>query len=45
MKPVYFKCRRSGCIVGFTAEYDIKQMRIHPDYEEVIEEQPKKSKG
>ena len=47
MKTVYFKCRLSGCVVGFTEEYDIKQMREHPDYDEVTENQdtPKKSKG
>ena len=47
MKTVYFKCRLSGCVVGFTEEYDIKQMREHPDYDEVTENQdtPKKSKS
>jgi len=38
---VTFRCKRSGCLVSFNTEYDIAQMRKHPEYEEVTE-QPKK---
>jgi hypothetical protein len=34
---VTFKCNRSGQTVTFTYEHDIKAMREHPDYTEVVE--------
>lgn len=34
---VTFKCNRSGSTVSFTTEHDIKTMRQHPEYTEVIE--------
>jgi hypothetical protein len=34
---VTFKCNRTGNTVSFTAEHDIKTMREHPEYTEVIE--------
>jgi hypothetical protein len=44
---VTFKCNRSGQIVTFTYEHDIKSMREHPDYTEVVEasEQDKPQRG
>ena len=33
-----FRCNLSGNIFEFTAEYDIADMREHPQYEEVEEE-------
>lgn len=33
-----FKCKQSGNEVTFEYEWDIKSMRSHPDYEEVVEE-------
>lgn len=33
-----FRCRSTGNTVDFDLEWDIVQMRAHPDYEEVIEE-------
>lgn len=36
-----FKCKLSGGVYEFTAEHDIKTMKEHPDYEEVVEEAPK----
>ena len=35
---VKFKCKQSGTIVQFTNDHDIKTMRTHPDYEEVLQE-------
>ena len=35
-----FKCRLSGNIFEFTNEYDILDMREHPQYEEVEEDVP-----
>ena len=32
-----FKCKLSGNIFEFTAEYDIADMREHPQYDEVKE--------
>jgi hypothetical protein len=37
MKPVVFKCKRSGNYVSFTLEGDIAGMRKHEGYEEVID--------
>ena len=36
-----FKCRSTGNTVDFDLEWDIVQMRAHPDYEEVIQEEKK----
>lgn len=33
-----FKCNQTGNVYDFELEYDIEQMREHPDYSEVIEE-------
>jgi hypothetical protein len=51
---VTFKCNRSGQTVTFTYEHDIKSMREHPDYTEVVfpeeeqsfskEEQPRRGR-
>lgn len=39
---VTFRCKWSNNLMNVEYEYDIAQMRIHPDYEEVKEEeQPK----
>lgn len=35
---VQFKCLHSGTVTAFEHEWDILQMRSHPDYEEVKEE-------
>ena len=32
---VYFKCRLSNAVVGFEYEWDIEEMRKHPQYDEV----------
>jgi hypothetical protein len=32
-----FKCLQTGNTVEFDNEWDIVQMKAHPDYEEVIE--------
>lgn len=37
-----FMCKRSGNIVEFTSEYDIQEMRKHPEYTEVKDEEKKK---
>ncbi len=34
-----FKCKQSGNIFEFNNEHDIKTMRAHPSYVEVVEEQ------
>lgn len=34
---VYFKCRLSNTVVGFEYEWDIEEMRKHPQYDEVKE--------
>jgi hypothetical protein len=39
---VTFKCIRGGSEVSFTSEYDIKQMRAHEEYVEVIPATPVK---
>jgi len=33
-----FKCLHTGNVAEFTQEFDIEQMRKHPEYEEVTEE-------
>ena len=35
-----FRCKRSGNIVEFTSDYDIQEMKKHPEYEEVKETPP-----
>ena len=35
-----FKCKQSGNIFEFVHDHDIKNMRIHPDYMEVIDNDP-----
>lgn len=34
-----FKDKSSGNVFEFTSDYDIKTMRKHPDYIEVVEQQ------
>jgi len=34
-----FKCNHSGNIVEFLLEHDIKTMRTHPEYTEVVAEE------
>lgn len=34
-----FKCVASGEIYSFELEHDIKSMRTHPGYEEVVEQE------
>lgn len=44
-----FRCNSTGNTVDFDLEWDIEQMKAHPDYTEVVEEvkeeekQPKKT--
>ena len=38
---VEFMCKQGGSIVTFTLDYDIKQMREHPDFVEVIKPKEK----
>jgi hypothetical protein len=45
LKMVTFRCKRSGCLVTFNTDYDIAQMRKHPEYEEVKEPSTQKTKG
>ena len=33
---VKFKCKQSGNVFEFFTEHDIKTMRTHPEYEEVV---------
>ena len=33
-----FRCKQTGNLVDFDLEWDIAQMKSHPDYDEVIEE-------
>lgn len=33
-----FKCLQTGNVVEFTLEWDIVQMKAHPDYAEIVEE-------
>lgn len=39
-----FKCKQSGNVFEFFNEHDIKTMRSHPEYEEIIEQQIEVSK-
>jgi hypothetical protein len=39
---VYFRCKWSNNVIGVEVEYDVAQMRKHPDYDEVEEEEEKK---
>lgn len=41
---VRFKCNHSGNVFEFTNEHDIKTMRTHSEYTEVLEEAPVKTK-
>lgn len=34
-----FRCKQSGNFVEFTNEYDIEQIRMQEDYEEIEEEE------
>jgi len=34
-----FRCKLSGNVFEFTADYDIEDMREHPQYEEVEEKE------
>ncbi len=38
---VYFRCKWSNNVIGVEVEYDVAQMRKHPDYDEVEEEEKK----
>jgi hypothetical protein len=38
---VTFRCKWSNNLMNVEYEYDIEQMRRHPDYEEVKEEEKK----
>lgn len=40
-----FRCKQSGNMFVFESEYDIKGLRKHPEYEEVIEETKQQSVG
>ena len=41
-----FKCLASGEVYEFMMEHDIKSMRSHPEYQEVVEvEEPVKKAG
>lgn len=40
-----FKDKHSGSVVEFKEKYDIEQMRVHPDYDEVLEEDKKDNKA
>lgn len=35
---VKFKCKQSGNVFEFGNEHDIKTMRTHPEYVEIVEE-------
>ncbi len=37
---VKFKCLASGNVFEFSADHDIKTMRTHPGYQEVLETAP-----
>jgi hypothetical protein len=39
---VYFRCKWSNNVIGVEVEYDVAQMRKHPDYDEVEEEEEEK---
>lgn len=36
---VKFKCKASGNVFSYENAHDIKTMRAHPEYDEVVEEQ------
>ena len=36
---IKFKCNQSGNIFEFFTDHDIKTMRAHPEYKELVEEQ------
>jgi hypothetical protein len=38
-----FKCNHSGNVFEFLQEHDIKTMRVHTEYTEVLEETPVKT--
>ena len=38
-RPVRFKCNQTGNIFEFISEHDIKTMKTHPEYQEVVEDQ------
>ena len=38
-----FRCKQSGNFVEFHNEYDIEQIRLQEDYEEIVEEEVQKS--
>lgn len=40
MKPVKFRCVRSGNVITMRNEVDIAELRKHESYREVIEEYP-----
>lgn len=35
---IKFKCKQSGNVFEFNNEHDIKTMRTHPEYVEIVEE-------
>ena len=35
---IKFKCKQSGNVFEFSNEHDIKTMRTHPGYVEIVEE-------
>lgn len=37
-----FKCKLTGCVYEFNTEHDIKTMKEHPDYAEVVEQEAPK---
>jgi hypothetical protein len=41
---VYFRCKWSNNVIGVEVEYDVAQMRKHPDYDEVEEEEEEEEK-
>jgi hypothetical protein len=41
---VYFRCKWSNNVIGVEVEYDVAQMRKHPDYDEVEEEEEEEKK-
>lgn len=40
----FFKDKQTGQVYEFIHEHDIKDMRRHPEYEEVIEEKKEEKK-
>jgi len=41
----YFKDKISGVVLSFKGDYDVKQMKEHPDYIEVTEKEYKDYKS